>query len=137
QTQGHDGFLVSPAKARQFIAKNKDSAAVLFPYMIGDDMLSYPPKPTRYVIDFHPRDILEASKFKDLIEHLKDNDVLKDREKGAEEEKIRNNEVAQADPEGRTNKHHANFLNKWWLLSYPRPELIRIIRKLPRYAACV
>jgi hypothetical protein len=137
QTHGHDGFLINPATAKQFITKRKENQEVLHPYIIGDDLLSFPPQPSRYVIDFHPRDILEASKFKELIAHIQEAGVLKDREKAAAEEKKRNAELRASDPQARINRHHENFLKKWWLLSYPRAELISILQTIPRYAACV
>ena len=34
------------------------------------------------------------------------------------------------------NRHHQNFLTKWWLLSYPRPELIQKINTISRYIVC-
>lgn len=36
----------------------------------------------------------------------------------------------------RLNHHHRNFLNKWWLLSYPRSAPMKRLRGLPRYVAC-
>ena len=137
QTQGHDGFLVTPTAAKDFIRKNKEAADVLFPYMIGDDLLSYPPKPSRYIIDMHPRDIIQANRFKDIMAHIQSEGVLKDRQKEAKKEEERNAEVIADNPKARVNKHHANFLKRWWIMSYPRAELISQIRKLPRYAACV
>ncbi len=32
-----------------------------FPYLIGDDLLEADCTPSRYVIDFHPRDMVAAS----------------------------------------------------------------------------
>ena len=137
QTHGHEGFLITRAERDRFVQKNPQSADVLLPYMIGDDLLAFPPVPSRYVIDLHPRDVLEARRYKELIDHIVAKDVVKDREAAAEEERVRNEEVLADDPKARVNRHHSNFLNKWWLLSYPREELIKAIRKLPRYAACV
>jgi hypothetical protein len=35
---------------------------VIFPFLTANDMLStFPPAPKRYVIDFHPRDLIESS----------------------------------------------------------------------------
>jgi hypothetical protein len=36
----------------------------------------------------------------------------------------------------RGNQHHANFLKRWWLLSYPRPELMKKLKTIPRYVSC-
>jgi hypothetical protein len=62
--------------------------------------------------------------------------VLPDREKAAAEEKSRNDEALKANPNARLNHHHANFLRKWWWLSYPRGELIKKINSISRYVAC-
>jgi hypothetical protein len=83
QTQGHDGFLVTPAQARAFIAKQAEAAEILRPYLIGDDLLDYPAKPSRFIIDFHPRDVIEASRFKDLITHIQTAGVVTAREAAA------------------------------------------------------
>lgn len=63
--------------------------------------------------------------------------LLKDRQAAYEEEKARNKQLRETNPKAKGNRHHENFLKKWWLLSYPRENLITIIRRLPRYIACV
>jgi hypothetical protein len=91
--------------------------------------------PDRYVIDFHPRDILAAGAYKQVFE-LIEKTVLPVRVAAAAAEKTRNKEVLDGNPDAKVNLHHRNFLNKWWLLSYPRQELIAKIAPLPRYIAC-
>ena len=61
------------------------------------------------------RDHLEA--MLDRIERL----VLPVREDRAAAEQRRNEKALKADPDARVNRHHENFLRRWWLLSYPRP----------------
>lgn len=136
QTHGHEGFLLTPQEAEASIGKDPSNGDVLFPYLIADDLLGeHDKKPTRYVIDFHPRDMLASAKYKKLFESVKDS-VLTDREDAAREEQERNHEARKADPNARINHHHANFLKKWWLLSYPREEMIAKITTLPRYVVC-
>ena len=64
QTHGHEGFLLSPERAEALFnndAKNRD---VIFPFLTANDLLStYPPTPKRYVIDFHPRGLVESAKY--------------------------------------------------------------------------
>ena len=50
--------------------------------------------------------------------------VLPDRERKAKE---------GADKDGKMRSHHKAFLARWWLLSFGRPELVSLIKKLPRY----
>jgi hypothetical protein len=109
---------------------------VLFPYLIANDLIGRKDSsPRRYVIDFHPRGQLEAQSYAFLFEHIK-RTVLPDRQKATDEEGKRNEAALKANPKAIINHHHKNFLNKWWLLSYPREEMISEIRKLPRYIAC-
>jgi hypothetical protein len=39
-------------------------------------------------------------------------------------------------PNAKVNNHHANFLRKWWILSYAREDMIAALGKLPRYVVC-
>lgn len=136
QTHGHEGFLLSPEEARAMIGRSTDNSEVLFPYLIANDLLgNKPPAPGRYVIDFHPRDLLGASRYTAPFERIKEL-VLPTREKAAEDEERRNQEVRAENPRARINHHHRNFLNRWWLLSYPRGELTAKIAQAPRYIAC-
>lgn len=136
QTHGHEGFLLSPKEARAMIGRSAGNSEVLFPYFIANDLLgNKPPAPGRYVMDFHPRDLFGASRYSVPFERIRDR-VLPTRQEAAEEEERRNQEVRAENPKARINHHHRNFLNKWWLLSYPRGELIRKIAQMPRYIAC-
>ncbi len=136
QTQGHAGFLLAPDEAKVMFKASADNKMVIFPFLIGDDFLgSNPPAPQRYVIDFHPREILAAQTFTQPFSLIK-NKVLKDRERKAALEAMRNAEAIAEDPDGRVNKHHANFLRRWWLLSYPRGSLKSKLAKMTRYIVC-
>ena len=136
QTPGHESFLLTPEEAREIIEENPQNAEVIFPYLIGDDLLSTkPPTPRRYVIDFHPRSLSEAQRYKALLKRIKEL-VLPQREAAAEKEKLRNEKARQKNPKAKVNKHHQNFLAQWWLLSYPREKLIEKIDRLSRYIVC-
>jgi hypothetical protein len=109
---------------------------VLFPFLTADDMLSTsPPQPKRYVIDFHPRDLVESASYAAPFAVVK-GEVLPDRQKAAKEEEERNKQVLKESPDARVNRHHANFLKQWWLLSWARGEMIRRIDTLYRYITC-
>jgi SAM-dependent methyltransferase len=135
QTHGHEAFLLEPEEAREFLAADIRNADVLLPYLTADDLLEFKSCPSRYVIDFHPRDLIQASAYRGLFARIK-NAVLPDREKAAREEQKRNRVVIDRKPDAHVNVHHANFLKRWWLLSYPREELIGRIAGLKRYAVC-
>lgn len=136
QTHGHKGFLVSVEEAEEMLADDPRNTAVLFPYMIGEDLLDLvPPGPSRFVIDFGQRDLVDASTFRAPFARVKET-VLRDREKAAAEEEERNRAALQDDPDARVNHHHANFLKHWWRLSYGRGELLEQLGKVERYIAC-
>jgi hypothetical protein len=92
-------------------------------------------KPTRYVIDFHPRNMPDSKAYKVVFDqvHAK---VLPDRKKAAIDEEKRNKPVLQADPDAHVNQHHENFLNHWWRMSYARQDMIEEISKYKRYLVC-
>ncbi|MFK7604110.1 DNA methyltransferase [Deinococcus sp. SM5_A1] len=136
QTHGHKGFLLDGLEAGQMLAADPRNAEVIFPYLTGDELLrTSPPHPTRYVIDFQPRDTFAARAYKLPFARV-EREVLPTREAAAAEEEQRNAEVLADNPKAKTNKHHRNFLNQWWLMSYGRGELIQKISSLPRYIAC-
>lgn len=136
QTHGHDGFLLSPDEAKVAIANDKANAKVLHPFLIADELIGRKDGlPTRYVIDFHPRSLLEAKAFPALFKRI-ETLVLKDREKAAEEEKKRNKEALIANPKASVPHHHENFLKKWWILSYARDDMLNALKPLKRFIAC-
>lgn len=136
QTHGHKGFLLSPDKAVPLCDEDERNQEVIFPFLTVNDMLStFPPNPKRYVIDFHPRDLVESSKYKAPFAIVK-KAVLPDRLKAAEKEEVRNNKVLKQNPEAKVNLHHANFLKQWWLLSWARGEMVEKIKILSRYIVC-
>ncbi len=136
QTHGHKGFLYSKSEAAQVIANDHSCGKVVFPFLTAEEMLSTQDGlPKRYVVDFHPRDLFSAQKFKVPFEKVKSN-VLKTREAAAKKEEKRNREVRDKNPKARINRHHANFLAKWWQLSYARADLMKLLSVRRRYIAC-
>lgn len=136
QTHGHEGFLLSIAEAEAEIAKDHHAQEVLFPYLIANELVgSKDSLPSRYVINFYPRELLEAKKYKSLFARVQEM-VLPDRETAAQKEQERNDEALAANPSSKVNRHHQNFLKKWWHLSYPRSDMMQAIAKLDRYIVC-
>lgn len=136
QTHGHAAFLLTPDEARCEIRRDSKSATVLHPYLIGEELVNtYPVSPQRFVIDFFGIDVATASTYKRLFSRLEQR-VLPDRERAANTESQRNALATSENPRARVNKHHSNFLRRWWVLSYPRPELLKRLSSLHRYIAC-
>ncbi|MFZ6185062.1 DNA methyltransferase [Nannocystis pusilla] len=136
QTVGHDGFLVAPADARSILADADANAAVLFPYLGGDDLLGRRDgAPSRHVIDFGERDRLAAEAFAAPFARVA-SAVLPARRRAAAEEQRRNAAVLRTGPSARINRHHSVFLEQWWRLSWRRGEMLAAIAGLTRYIAC-
>jgi hypothetical protein len=136
QTHGHEGFLLSLKDAQEMLPSKSRNADVLFPFITGDDLLGQiDGQPTRYVIDFHPRNLFEAQRYSELFETVKKR-VLPTRKNAAQEEEERNKKALKANAKAKLNRHHANFLAKWWQLSYPRQELVKTLGRIPRYVCC-
>ncbi|MGA2329318.1 MAG: class I SAM-dependent DNA methyltransferase [Bryobacteraceae bacterium] len=136
QTHGHEGFLLERRQAEASIAKEPALAEVLFPLLIAEELLgTVDSQPERYVIDFHPRDVTQAAQYGRVFK-IVSTKVLPTRVAAASEEEERSKEALRANTKAKVNRHHSNFLKRWWLLSYPREELINRIAELPRYAVC-
>lgn len=136
QTHGRMGFLMTPEKASAVLARRPAYADVLRPFLIFEDLIGEKDaRPTRYVIDFHTKNVMEAQAYPELFERVKTL-VLPLREKAAKLEENRNKAALKSNPDAKTNKHHANFLKRWWVLSYPREDMIASVAPLPRYIVC-
>ena len=134
QTHGHKSLLVSVPEARSLIHDHPEYAEVLKPFLTSDDLVGeHHSKPTRYVIDFSGKDQLQAAKFDPLFKRVR-NGALPARQEAAEKESKRNKELAESGSRG--NQHHANFLKKWWQMSYARGDLMSELRGMQRYIVC-
>ena len=137
QTPGNtDGFVISKATANEWIGKDKKNAEILFPYMIGDDLLDNEDSSSeRLLLDFGDMDLVHASTYKLPFAHVKAI-VLPAREKALAKEEKRTEEARKDDPKAHVNKHHANFIKRWWKLSYRREDMLEALAKVSRYIVC-
>lgn len=136
QTHGHESFLLTFDKYQELLELNAKNKEILYPFLNANELLgNHLGKPTRYVIDFYPRSIIQSQKFKEPFNIIKQN-VLPKREESYQEEQERNNQILKNDPSASVNRHHQNFYNSWWLLSYPRGELLKKLSELSRYIVC-
>ncbi|MBN8911044.1 MAG: class I SAM-dependent DNA methyltransferase [Rhizobiales bacterium] len=136
QTHGHPGFLIDATKARELIKSHKGFDKVLHPFLVADELIGdEQPQPSRYVIDFQGKDVIDAEGYGVLFTQVKKL-VLPDRKKAADEESERNKPILEKDPDAKVNKHHANFLKRWWQLSYAREDMIEALNALDRYIVC-
>jgi hypothetical protein len=56
------GFFLQPAEARAMIEADPKNREVLFPYIVGRDLIEHG-GPTRWIIDFAQRDLLSAMRY--------------------------------------------------------------------------
>jgi hypothetical protein len=126
QMLGHDAFLLDSTTAHAFLRVDPSNAEVIHPYLNGREFLAGDGRPSRFVLDLGERTQLEAARYSAPFEHVKTL-VLPDRKRKAHEGQT---------VEGRQRSHHKGFLERWWQLSFGRPELCRWLAKLRRYLTC-
>lgn len=135
-TPGHAAFMLTDDERAELLAASDKNAEVIFPYMVGDDVLSTG-KPARWLLDFERRSIIEAQAFAAPFRRVKSL-VLPDRlakaKQGTEDDDADDADADDGEKKGRS--HHEAFLAKWWQLSYGRPALCKVMEGLPRYLAC-
>ena len=109
---------------------------MLKPFLTANNLISgKTPLPQRYVIDFSGKTLIQAQKYKPLYKII-EKIVLPEKRQKANKEQMRNKKALRLNPKAKVNKHHQNFLKKWWELSYPRTDLMKKIRKIKRYCVC-
>lgn len=125
-TPGHRDFVITKAGKDAFITRDVCCAGLIHPYLIGNEILGGNTIPTRFLIDFEQRSILEARSCKPIFDHV-ERLVLPDRLRAAQEGK---------DENGNMRPHHKAFLDRWWQLSWGRADMLETLRNIPRYLAC-
>jgi len=121
-TPGCGGFLLAPSERALLLQTDPGSADVIFPYLIGQDLLTGKGAPTRFLIDFREMSILDAGCYKGAFDQVKER-VLPKVQKKAEREHASENA-------------HSAQLKRWWLLWRPRTEFVTAISSLSRYMVC-
>lgn len=120
---GYPGFVTTLAERAAWIKTDKLNAKVVKPYLIGRDLVLGDGRPTRAVIDFGTRTILDAAKFETPFKRVK-RDVMPDVV------------TAQARAIGKdmaaARKEH---LDRWWQFWNVRQGMRRAFSKLHRFVA--
>ena len=125
QNPVNDGFFLKPNEAMRLLKEHPECRDVLFPYMIGDDLVGEG-GPTRWIIDFGKGEMTEAMHYKAAFEHVK-KEVMPDVLAKAESEKKAT---------GKESTRWTRMANRWWQFRDYQPGLMMLIEKLPRYIAC-
>jgi SAM-dependent methyltransferase len=135
QTPGvSDYFVLDQIRRDGLVAGDASSGRYIHPFLGGRDMLERPTV-DRWVIDIDNSDLISAtSSAPKLMEYLNKN-VLPERQKVAAKKAQKSIEILAANPNAKVNRHHENFLARWWQLDYRRTALIDRIEKMDRYIA--
>lgn len=119
------GFFLGPDEAWMLLKNHPDHCDVVFPYMIGDDLVGHS-KPTRFIIDFAKRDMFEAMNFKAAWEIVKD--------------RVRDKVLERAEQEkrdtGKDKTRWTRMAERWWQFRDYQPGTMASIAAIPRYIAC-
>jgi SAM-dependent methyltransferase len=119
------GFFLEPEEALAWLKEDAKLKDVLFPYMIGRDLLEEG-GPTRWIIDFAQRDQFAAMKYQRAFERVKERvmPVVLER---AEKERVAT---------GKDVTRYGRIAQRWWQFYDYRPGTIAAINSVPRYIAC-
>ncbi|HEX8296400.1 MAG TPA: type IIL restriction-modification enzyme MmeI [Chthoniobacteraceae bacterium] len=118
------GFFLTPNEAAEMIRADQRNRDVLFPYMIGRDLLEdY--GPSRWIIDFAKRDTFAARAYPIPFEHVK--------------ERVMPLVIAKAEAEkvltGKENTRWTRMAARWWQFRDWMPGTMAAINSVPRYIA--
>jgi len=125
-TPGHASFVLDAASSAALGAGDSKSRELIYPYIIGDEILSGASGQTRFIPDFEQRNIIEAQAYPAAFAHVQTT-VLPARQAATE---------AGKDAAGNIRSHHKAFLDRWWQLSWGRADMVAQLAKPPRYLAC-
>lgn len=120
-----EGFMLEASFAEKILQASIGNREVVWPFLVGREMLN-DGQPSRWVLDFQTRSILQAQQYILPFQHAKDHVLPYIQEKADEE-------LAKT---GKNSGQEQNWLNNWWQHFRPRPELIGKITEQNRYIVC-
>jgi SAM-dependent methyltransferase len=120
----HDGFMMEPQEAQQWLTAEPSLRDVLFPYMIGRDLLEQGTA-SRWIIDFGQNDVFHARQYRRAFERVRER-VMPDVLAHAEEEKKTT---------GKTSTRWTRVADRWWQFRDYQPGTMAAIAGVPRYIA--
>jgi hypothetical protein len=121
----HAGFMLNDADAKAFIRAKSKNRKVVWPFMVGAEMLTLH-SPKRWVIDFQTMSVIDAKSYELPYERV-EKVVLPH---------IKNKAILERKKTDRATGQDQNWLNTWWQHFRPRPELIGKLSRLDRFIVC-
>ncbi len=118
------GFLLTPEQAREMIVADRRNKDVLYPYMIGRDLVEAG-GPTRWIIDFAKRDTFAARLYAIPFDHIKQTVMPSVMARAEKERQDTGMEVTR----------YTRILERWWQFYDYRPGTVAAINSVPRYIA--
>ena len=125
QNPVNSGFFLEPSEALALIKADPHNKEVLFPYMIGRDLVEAG-KPTRWIIDFGQRDQFAARAFTLPFEQVKERVMPIVLAKAEAEKKAQGKEITR----------YTRIAQRWWQFYDYRPGTIAAINSVPRWVTC-
>ncbi len=129
QEPGSRGFVLNQKQKQQIENKDSKSSEVIFPHLVGRDVLTGDGMPTSWVIDFGDSDQLTAASHSAAFEHVKNTVLVK-------MEKIAAGEIPREDHERFMDQFLRARLGNWWQFRRACVDTISAITKLSRYVVC-
>lgn len=128
------GFELDQDERAKLTMGSRSGELFIYPFLGGEGLLKTLTT-ERFVIDLPQTDLIEAkSVAPQLVEHLQ-RLVLPTRQSAADREREANEKILAVNPSAKVNRHHANFLNRWWQMSYRRTDMLDAAAKCDRYIA--
>ncbi len=118
------GFFLEPEQAAELIAADPKNKEVVFPYLIGRDLVEFG-GPSRWIIDFGKRDLFEAKSYPLLFARLQKAVMPSVLARAEKEQKDTGKEVTR----------YTRIAQRWWQFYDYRPGTIAGINSVPRYVA--
>ncbi len=129
QEPGNRGFVLVLSEKEKLVSKDSHSSEVIFPHLVGRDLLTGNGMLTRWVIDFGETDQFKAAAFDAAFDHVR-NRVL------SKMEQIAARKGERGDDETFVQKFSKPRLEKWWLFRRACVDTVEAISKLKRYIVC-
>ncbi len=121
----NEGFWLTPEEAGMLLKEHPDHREVLFPYMIGRDLVDSG-RPSRWIIDFAQREMTEAMHFTVAFKRVEKLVMPVVLAKGEREKHAT----------GKESTRWSRLSKRWWQLRDYQPGTMAAISAVPRYIAC-